>query len=368
VNTQSKLTVALAATVPLALLFILLGIVILSSSSTALTTSGSCSPTGGGVTVDPAALPATAVNGVAGYSGEQLANAVLIVNAGAALGLSVQGQTIGVMTAMGESGLRVLDNGDLAGPDSRGLFQQRDNGAWGSYADRMDPTTSATNFFRALQRVPAWETLSPTAAAHAVQRNADPGYYAQFWDAAGQVVAALAGVPVSSLNPGGGALACSAADAGAGVAPTVPLPAGAWTKPAIGLMTSPYGWRRNPTGPGGQGHNGIDIAPGCGQPIYAAAAGVVTRAGHSTGYGNLIAIDHGTTAGPAGGVDVTTRYAHMYDPDVLVTVGQTVAAGQQIARVGSNGDSTGCHLHFEVLLDGAYTDPAPFLAGVGVRV
>ena len=59
---------------------------------------------------------------------------------------------ISVMVALGESGLRVLDYGDGPGPDSRGLFQQRDNGAWGSYADRMDPTTSATNFIKALQR------------------------------------------------------------------------------------------------------------------------------------------------------------------------------------------------------------------------
>jgi murein DD-endopeptidase MepM/ murein hydrolase activator NlpD len=342
----------MAAAVPLGLLFVLLGVVVLGSAQQA---SASCGPTGGGATVDTSMLPATAV---AGYSGDQLANAALIMNAGAALGLSVQGQTIGVMTAMGESSLRVLDVGDAAGPDSRGLFQQRDNGAWGSYADRMDPTISATNFFRALLAVDGWATLSPTEAAHRVQRNADPGYYAQFWDAAGQVVAALTGVPVEQLNPGGGSLACSAG--GAGALPGIPVPAGAWTKPAIGPVTSPYGYRQNPTGSGGQGHNGTDIGAGCNQPIYAASAGVVIRAGQASGYGNLIAIDHG------GGV--VTRYAHMYDDGVLVAVGQTVTGGQQIARVGSNGDSTGCHLHFEVLIGGAFTDPSPFLASVGVAL
>src|SRR3712207_8538206 len=61
--------------------------------------------------------------------------------------------------------------GDAAGPDSRGLFQQRDNGAWGSYADRMDPTTSATNFFLALQEVPDWRALPPTIAAHRTDRK-----------------------------------------------------------------------------------------------------------------------------------------------------------------------------------------------------
>ncbi|MDJ0460012.1 CHAP domain-containing protein, partial [Arthrobacter sp. NQ7] len=95
---------------------------------------------------------------------------------------------------MGESGLRVLDHGDGPGPDSRGLFQQRDNGAWGSYQDRMNPTASATNFFKALQTISGWEQLEPTTAAHRVQRNADPFHYQSYWPAAVEVVAALGDV------------------------------------------------------------------------------------------------------------------------------------------------------------------------------
>jgi hypothetical protein len=337
---------------PVALMLALVGLVVFASGEDAAR-ADPCAPSGGGATVDLGGLPAT----VAGYSGEQLVNAGLVMNAGAALGLSVRGQTIGVMTAMGESSLRVLDYGDAVGPDSRGLFQQRDNGAWGSYADRMDPTISATNFFTALLRVPAWETLAPTAAAHRVQRNADPNYYTRFWDPAGQVVSALTGVPVTDLAPGTGGLPCSPAG---GLVPTVPLPAGAWTKPAVGPFTSGFGWRTNPTGSGGQGHNGADIAPPCRAPIYAASDGVVVRAGPSSGYGNLIVVDHG------GGV--VTRYAHMENEGVLVTVGQPVTAAQQIARVGTKGNSTGCHLHFEVLLTGAFTDPEPFLAARGVAL
>ena len=150
-----------------------------------------------GVRIDPAGVPA---GPVAGYRGEQLANAAAIVNAGEALGLDTCAQTIGVMTAMGESSLRVLDRGDAVGPDSRGLFQQRANGAWGSYADRMDPTTSAVNFFRALQEVPDWHALPPTLAAHRTQRNADPQHYARYWDAAVEVVTALAGRPVTGVR------------------------------------------------------------------------------------------------------------------------------------------------------------------------
>jgi surface antigen len=135
-----------------------------------------------------------AVNGdtrVEGYTAEQLQNAAAIMNAGKALDLSVKGQMISVMVSLGESGLRVLDYGDGPGPDSRGLFQQRDNGAWGSYADRMDPVTSATNFIKALQVLPGWELLEPTIAGNKVQRNADPYHYRKYWAEAVRLVRAL---------------------------------------------------------------------------------------------------------------------------------------------------------------------------------
>jgi surface antigen len=128
---------------------------------------------------------------VDGYSQEQLKNAAAILGAGKALNLSVKGQMISVMVSLGESGLRVLDYGDGPGPDSRGLFQQRDNGAWGFYADRMDPTISATNFIKALQKVEGWELLEPTLAGNKVQRNADPYHYQKYWPEAVKLVQAL---------------------------------------------------------------------------------------------------------------------------------------------------------------------------------
>jgi hypothetical protein len=127
-------------------------------------------------------------------TGEQYANAEAIVAAGRGMGLSLRDQAIGVMTAMGESSLRVLDYGDKAGPDSRGLFQQRDNGAWGTLADRMDPTRSAQSFFRALAGVAGRDGMTPTAVAHKVQRNADPNHYAKYWDDAVAITARIAGV------------------------------------------------------------------------------------------------------------------------------------------------------------------------------
>lgn len=128
---------------------------------------------------------------VSGYSGDQLANAAAIMNAGAALGVPLKGQIIGVMTAMGESGLRNIDYGDQAGPDSRGLFQQRDT--WGTLAERMNPSQAATFFFQRLLRVPNWQSMTPTLAAHAVQINADPNHYTKWYDPATAVVTALLG-------------------------------------------------------------------------------------------------------------------------------------------------------------------------------
>lgn len=150
------------------------------------TASSAC----GAVVVPAGGLP---TGTVAGYSGDQLANAAQILAAGAALGLSARDQTIGVMTAMGESSLHVLDYGDGPGPDSRGLFQQRSNGAWGSYEDRMNPFTSATNFFKAMMRLEGRDGMEPTQVAHRTQINKDPNHYTRYWEPAVAVVAALGG-------------------------------------------------------------------------------------------------------------------------------------------------------------------------------
>ncbi len=147
------------------------------------------------------------------WQGEQLRNAGHIITAGKALGLDDWTITVGVMTAMGESGLVNVDRGDAAGPDSRGLFQQRANGAWGSYADRMNPDVAATNFFRALVAVPGFHDLPPTLAAHRTQRNADPLYYQRYWAQAVEVVAGLTADPtlLASLPDAGQAVGCGTA-------------------------------------------------------------------------------------------------------------------------------------------------------------
>ncbi|MCW2133497.1 hypothetical protein [Crystallibacter permensis] len=166
-NTKG-LTIGAIASVPAVFLGLVFSLVLLGDSKSA---AAACAPVSAASDSDIH---------VDGYSTDQVKNAAAII-VGQTLNLPVKGQMISVMAALGESGLRVLDYGDGPGPDSRGLFQQRDNGAWGSYADRMDPVTSATNFIKALQAVDGWELMEPTIAGNKVQRNADPYHYQKYW-------------------------------------------------------------------------------------------------------------------------------------------------------------------------------------------
>src|SRR5690606_21734471 len=317
--------------------------------------AATCSPASGSssaVTIDPASVSDTTI---AGYDHEQLVNAAQIIAAGKALGLGVRDQTIGVMTAMGESSLRVIDHGDAAGPDSRGLFQQRANGAWGSYEDRMDPYISATNFFTAMiTNVPGRESLEPTIVAHRTQRNADPFHYTRYWDGAVAVVEGLSGVD-TGLSPGTGDQVCTGGTTiGGEVAGT------GWAMPAAGPIVSRYGMRLHPIDKVWRLHSGVDLnGGGCEGPIWAAQDGVVTFTGFDRNGNGTITIDHG------GGVQ--TSYLHQYASGILVRAGDQVNAGDQIGRVGSSGQSTGCHLHFSVLVDGSPTDPVPFMNDMGIQ-
>jgi hypothetical protein len=171
--------------------------------------AASCNPTGAAVAVDLDSVPK---GPVAGFGREQLVNAAHIMLAADDLGLSRRDQQIGVMTAIGESSLNVLDRGDAAGPDSRGLFQQRDS--WGPEADRMDPYKSAGLFFQALTKVSNRDSLEPTLVAHKVQANRDPWHYERHWAAAGQIVDALAGIKPSTSTSSPGAQANSSYDLG----------------------------------------------------------------------------------------------------------------------------------------------------------
>lgn len=124
--------------------------------------------------------------------------------------------------------------------------------------------------------------------------------------------------------------------------------------PAPGYISSGYGGRNDPFGRGRAHHQGIDIDANMGDPVTAAAEGVVSFSGVRNGYGNVVEIDHGN--------GYKTLYAH--NSANLVRVGDVVRAGQNIAKVGSTGRSTGSHLHFEVKLNGRQVNPRQYLGKV----
>lgn len=170
---------------------------IISAIFPTITNTSSCTPEAGADTVSSA---------YGGYSSpEQKKNASEIIRAGQSAGLGSRDITIGVMTAIGESGLRILAYGDTAGPDSRGLFQQRDS--WGPLSVRMSAFGSAGLFFDSLKKVPNRESLEPSIVANKVQINADPNHYTSSWPAAVSVVSSLGGGTASACEPGGAGVA-----------------------------------------------------------------------------------------------------------------------------------------------------------------
>lgn len=119
----------------------------------------------------------------------------------------------------------------------------------------------------------------------------------------------------------------------------------------VAMVTSSYGYRRDPFSGEGAFHSGLDFRGTRGTPIHAAAAGRVSFVGTKSGYGNVVEIDHGQ--------GIVTRYAHLSRFDVKQ--GQRVAAGVTVALMGSTGRSTGPHLHFEVRMNGTAMNPRLFL-------
>ncbi len=126
----------------------------------------------------------------------------------------------------------------------------------------------------------------------------------------------------------------------------------AWPVPGSHRITSQYGERIHPVYKTRKFHSGIDIGAGYGLDIVAAADGKVTLATTNGGYGKCVVINHGS--------GITTLYGHC--SSMLVSAGDTVTKGQVIAKVGSTGVSTGPHLHFEVRINGATTNPLNYVS------
>lgn len=347
---QGSIFVTALITVPVLFIAALFGFLLILAGGQSANAACGLGVAAGSVDATAAAQHAA----IDGYSGDQLSNAAYIMDAAQALGLDQAAQILGVMTAMGESSLKNIDYGDNAiNPngtvaDSIGLFQQQSS--WGSTADRMDPTTSATLFYKRLETVSGWQNLEPTIAIHRVQGNADPYHYAPYQSPATAIVNALGG--------GTAAVAATTAPIDPSAAPTASQTAVALTggcgdgSTVLPLKapfdrTSTFGPRSQPTEGASSWHPGYDLqtrisgtssgASGysCGSPIYAAQAGTVTVA---SGYTISVKSAQG----------YTISYLHMYPPDMKVKPGDSVTAGEQLAITGTNGPSTGCHLHIQI--------------------
>ncbi|MGH8792127.1 MAG: peptidoglycan DD-metalloendopeptidase family protein, partial [Stackebrandtia sp.] len=287
-----------------------------------------------------------------GLSGEQLDHAATIHSVAVERGFPERASVVAVATALQESGLRNLgDLGDDNDHDSLGLFQQRPSQGWGTPEQIMDPAYAAGKFYDKLVAVDGWETLPLTVAAQAVQNSAYPGAYAKHEPLAVDIVAALAGA------------VCAFGD---------------WTHPLPGVPPgSGYRTAERPD------HDGVDFSTAKGTPVLAAGAGTVVtvacNAHTSNGGAYSCDVDGSPSIMGCGWYleiqhpdNTVTRYCHLQTRP-LVDVEDQIQTGQPIGQVGSSGNSSGPHLHFETHTAHPATsanavDPLAYLHDRGVDI
>ena len=287
----------------------------------------------------------------------QLANAATIVRTGLEMRIPRRGVVVALAAAHQESRFLNYANdghgGDLRGDQagierslaithqavgsdhgSLGVFQQQWPW-WGSMPELMNPATAAGKFYQHLVTVPGWEKMPVTEAAQAVQRSAYPDAYADDEALAEDLL------DDPGLSNGSASQAVWTGEDSDSLCDSTDVVDGPVASPLA--RTVPFTDQHNFGSNGGHwahGHTGTDLSTPCGTPVRAATAGTV-----------IIETDQ-SWAGPwlvqvsTGKGRLTTWYAHMQEVDVAA--GQSVQAGQQIGKVGSLGNSTGCHLHFEV--------------------
>lgn len=132
-----------------------------------------------------------------------------------------------------------------------------------------------------------------------------------------------------------------------------------WPTLTTSYITSPFGSRLHPIQGITRVHDGIDIGGDTGDPIYASSDGVIIYYGWMSGYGNTVMIDHGTNNQ---GVKIVTLYGHGSEYISGLGIGSNVKKGQEVMKIGSTGNSTGPHVHFEVMENGTPVDPKTYLS------
>lgn len=253
-----------------------------------------------------------------------------------------------------------------------GMFQQMMNGRWGAtetstFADDpegviarlMTAEWSTYAFLRAATAIDGWQTMDAAELGEAVQVSGNIAATQANIVHGQEALDANRDAPALPLPDGAVAVnpdaSTESGNCGNGGAPQTG--SGEWLFPVpSGTFSSAYG-PRGTTCVGGtctlQPHKGIDISAACNAPILAADAGTVTDVSEEPWGATQIWVDHGN--------GYLTRYVHMEPDGVYVGIGDGVSAGQEIAGIGSSGFSTGCHLHFEMWLNGQHIDPAPLV-------
>lgn len=291
-------------------------------------------------------------------SQKQLSNAAELLAGAVEAGASHRAQLVLFMAAFQESKFWIYANTsavpesasvphdeDGSDHDSVGMLQQRPSDGWGTVQQLMNPRYSARAFLGGpdgpnqgnppgLADVAGWEQMELGAAADAVQISKHPERYETWKPAAEQLLSHLrgsGGVTCSAAGPAGGA-----GGGGYPLANRYPITDGVGPRPCQvydggGCAASTW-------------HPALDFAAPCGEPVLAARPGEVV----------LVSALFLTIKAPDGAL---VSYLHMYQSDILVSVGQQVTLGQQVGVVGSAPPSTGCHLDFRVSKEEA-TDPA----------
>lgn len=331
------------------------------------------------------------VESVGVYKKPALANAALIVSEAEKANLPRKAAVIALMTAMQESRLlNYANDGTWTYPkrtsvmtrseweaarkvvveslklphqavghdwDSVGLFQQRPSAGWGTVTQLMNPSFAASTFYKRLKALDGWEDMSYNDAAQTIQRSGTPNAYGKHQADAESIVNAVAGVEVTSTSVNNQNCEINAASGA--------VSKNGWTQPvkSFSYVSAHFGEPR-----GGYPHAGTDFAAPAMTPILAAADGKVTRASCTdlvTGRSPCqIQISHGQE----NGVEISTLYVHMFESGVGVKVGQEVKAGERIGGVGTNGNSSGFHLHFEVWKGNTPVNAEPYLKEHGVTL
>mgnify|MGYP002776121857 CR=1 FL=1 len=258
-------------------------------------------------------------------------------------------QKLGNMSKMAERSNAIYESAQTAKNEAESLSKQAEVAKKAREELRVAAETAMA------EAIAANDAANAKLAESEAQSATLQAQLAALQDATAQTVAGYqAGVEERKRQEEEARRQAAAAAAAAMAAQGITISDAGWTHPAPGYgVSSDYGWRSM-----GDYHLGTDVGSRCGSPLYAASSGTVTYAGWQGSYGNLIRINHG------GGV--SSGYAHITNGGIQVSVGQWVSVGQLIAYTGTTGNSTGCHLHFEIRLNGSTTNPRSFMADRGV--